>query len=73
MPFEELLEEQIGDYVEIIITAGGGCCLQEGILCQVGLDNIILIDDDERVEIPFDAIAAVRKEAGGSPLNGIEA
>ncbi|KXS40634.1 MULTISPECIES: hypothetical protein [unclassified Candidatus Frackibacter] len=67
MPFIDLLEDQLGDFVEVIITAGQGCCLQEGILCQVGLDFITLIDGDERIEIPFDAIAAVRKLAGGAP------
>ncbi|SJZ59749.1 hypothetical protein [Selenihalanaerobacter shriftii] len=69
MPFDELLEEQLGDYVEVIITAGGGCCTQEGILCQVAVDNIILINDDVRIEIPFDSIAAVRKLAGGAPFD----
>ncbi|SJZ97234.1 hypothetical protein [Selenihalanaerobacter shriftii] len=73
MPFEDLLEEQIGDYVEVIITAGEGCCLQEGILCRIGLDYITLIDDDVRVEIPFDSIAAVRKLAGGAPFDEVEA
>ncbi|SJZ59759.1 hypothetical protein SAMN02745118_01301 [Selenihalanaerobacter shriftii] len=35
MPLEEQLLEQIGDYVEVIVTAGAGCCSQEGVLSEV--------------------------------------
>ncbi|SDC15661.1 hypothetical protein SAMN04515661_10325 [Candidatus Frackibacter sp. WG11] len=67
MPLEERLLEQVGDFVEVIITAGQGCCLQEGILCSVFDDFIVLINGDTRIEIPIDSIAAVRKLAGGAP------
>jgi hypothetical protein len=67
MSFIEHLENQVGDFMEVIITSGEKCCYQEGILCKVGVDYITLIDCDERIEIPFDSIAAVRKQAGGAP------
>ncbi|SJZ30600.1 hypothetical protein [Selenihalanaerobacter shriftii] len=71
MPFEDQLLEQIGDYVAVIITAGGGCCRHEGILCSVMADFITLINNNVRVEIPIESIAAVRKLAGGAPIEEV--
>jgi ribosome maturation factor RimP len=67
MRFEEQLEMQLGDYVSIMITAGEGCCKHEGILCSIMEDYIVLIDGDQRIEIPMNCIAAMRKFAGGAP------
>ncbi|MBM7622672.1 hypothetical protein [Sporohalobacter salinus] len=64
--FVEDLETQVGDSIEIVINAGKGCCSHRGILSQVGVDFVTLIDGDEKIEIPFDSIAAIKKQACGA-------
>lgn len=63
--FIEDLETQVGDSIKVIINAGEGFCLHQGILSQVGVDFVILIDGDERVAVPFESIAAIKKQACG--------
>ncbi|ADL13323.1 hypothetical protein [Acetohalobium arabaticum] len=64
--FVEGLEDQVGDSIAVIINAGEGCCLHQGILCQVGVDFVTLVDGDERIEVPFESIAAIKKQACGA-------
>lgn len=66
MTFEEQLQTQVGDFMTVIIKSGGNCCRHRGILCSIRDDFIVLVHDDERIEIPINQIAAVRKLAGGA-------
>ncbi|MBM7622671.1 hypothetical protein [Sporohalobacter salinus] len=65
MTFEEQLQAQVGDFMTVIIKSGGDSCKHRGILCSIRDDFIVLVYDDERIEIPINQIASVRKLAGG--------
>ncbi|MGM0471240.1 MAG: hypothetical protein ACQEQI_03020 [Bacillota bacterium] len=64
--FVEQLETQVGDSVQVVITAGEGCCLHRGVLSQVGIDYLTLIDGEYRIEIPFTSIAALKQQTYGA-------
>ncbi|MGM0471239.1 MAG: hypothetical protein ACQEQI_03015 [Bacillota bacterium] len=66
MTFTEQLEMQVGDFMTVIVKAGEESCQQRGILCAIKDDFIVLVHNDERIEIPIDQIAAIRKLAGGA-------
>jgi hypothetical protein len=42
--------------------SNGSCCRHEGTLCQVGQDFLLLINNGNKVYIPFNAIAAIIEE-----------
>jgi hypothetical protein len=47
-----------------ILKSGEGCCRQEGMVCDVNkkCGLITLLDDDDKIFIPIDAIAAIIKK-----------
>ncbi len=71
MDFLDVLEDLVGEFVTVIVMSGGEClgaseddccCSQEGTLCGIGEDFLLLINNDLKILIPFDAIAAIRRQ-----------
>ncbi len=71
--FLEALEDLIGENIIVIVKSGGNCsgagccCANDGTLCSIGYDFILLINTFdgivEKTIIPISAIAAVRRES----------
>ncbi len=48
------------DYINVIIVAGEGCCDLSGVICGVYHDFIVIMDNQSKVKIPTDKIAAIK-------------
>lgn len=67
--FVEELKAQIGEFIVVYIKSGAECCKQQGVLCNIEEDFLVLIGDGIKTEIPLKAIAAVKKRIPGGKDN----
>ncbi|AGB41217.1 hypothetical protein Halha_1271 [Halobacteroides halobius DSM 5150] len=63
--FKEQIRKQTGEFIVVIIKSGAKCCQQQGILCNVEQDFLVLINQDSRIQIPISAIVAIKWKIKG--------
>ncbi|GAB6098297.1 hypothetical protein JCM16358_01760 [Halanaerocella petrolearia] len=64
--FLEQIRRQSGEFIKVIIKSGADCCQQQGILCNVEDDFLVLIDGNSRIQIPIKAIVAIKRKVNGT-------
>ncbi len=63
--FIDYLKKQIGEFLVFIIKSGSKCCKEKGVLCNIRNNVAIIITDNMKVEIPLEAIVAIKKRTEG--------
>ncbi|GAB6139112.1 hypothetical protein [Halanaerobaculum tunisiense] len=64
--FQKNIRNQTGEFIVVLIKSGANCCKHKGVLCNVGKDFLVLINNGVKIEIALDAVVAVKRKINGT-------